>query len=248
MIALSTLLCSGCQQDLVQHRVNKLTATVPDLYYSEVLDNLALTISNPEGLPYFGVPTQSAHTNARQYSASYLPGWDFVSSVHRYLFDKQGATLAGQIQNQATFQLSPVSNPDKLFIMQAAYQVAANCRRDPGTDLKLSQFYGQETFFFDYAPYIKSGWFCTTTSKREAYRNGAYVGHHDGTYVYVTREHIGDLTRFTLAILDIATLDTDVMYGFKQQKGAPGERALAPRTKPFPFPPPVFAAPMGAPL
>lgn len=137
---------TGCQQQLVQRRVNQMAGTFPSLYYEQVLNNLALSITNPNALPYFGSPNQATHTNVRQLQSSYMPGWDFISVTSlftgRYLFDKQMATLQGQFQNQEAIQLSPLNDPDKLLLMQALYRSVWN---DPTLDPRYRS-YLQEFF------------------------------------------------------------------------------------------------------
>ena len=44
-------------------RSNMLSGTVPDLYYGQVLDNLALAVAKPDALPYFGLPAQGSTAN-----------------------------------------------------------------------------------------------------------------------------------------------------------------------------------------
>ena len=51
-IAAIMMLCvSGCMENVVQRRANLLTRTVPEMYYWEVLDNLAVLSVNPSALP-----------------------------------------------------------------------------------------------------------------------------------------------------------------------------------------------------
>jgi hypothetical protein len=80
---------------------------------------------NNGALPYFGLPQSGTNTNQHQFQASYSPGWDFVPAFARYLFDKQGATLQGNIQNTHAYQMSPVSDPEKLLLLQTAFRLAA---------------------------------------------------------------------------------------------------------------------------
>jgi hypothetical protein len=257
LLSFAILSVTGCQQDLVQRRANKLTATVPNMYYDQILSNLAVSVSSPETLPYFGVPTQGTHTNSRQFQGGYTPGWDLLFTgtlgtkafLERYLFDKQSATFQGTIQNQEAFQLQPVSNPDKLFLMQAAYKQVTGNLSDPILGDKLKQYYdrnNQTEYLFNYEAYVRPGWFRVTKDKHEAYKNGCYIGHSNGIYVYVTQENIGQLSKFTLSILDIATTDSDYFYG--QKKAAPTEppggpgSPLKPRSQPiYPFPAPPVA-------
>lgn len=128
LLALSlVMLACGCQHITVQKKVNQLVSTVPALYYEQVLNNLARTAVAPNAIPYFGTPSQGTNLNQRQIQASYTPGWDLLSSggfFGTYLFDKQSALLQGQVQNQQSIQLNPITDPDKLLYMQYAYRTA----------------------------------------------------------------------------------------------------------------------------
>ena len=115
VIAILLATTCGCQAMRVQKNSNKLSSTVPDLYYGQVLDNVAMISSNPAATPYFSYPTQGTTANTLTAQASYTPGWDWVSAVGRYLFDKQAATLQGTNADAQTFQVTPVANPDNLF-------------------------------------------------------------------------------------------------------------------------------------
>jgi len=117
----------GCQNVQVQKKSNELVTTVPDLYYQEVVDNLAMSVAKPGSLPYFCLPTQGTETNTRTLNASYTPGWDFITNsakVFGYLLDKQSATLGGTVANAEAYQLQPICDPDKLFLLQIALRIA----------------------------------------------------------------------------------------------------------------------------
>lgn len=243
LICIAVLL-AGCQRNVVQRGANQLAATVPTLYYEQVLDNLARTISNPNSLPYFGVPAQGTHTNSRQLQATYMLGLDLNAASH-WLLDKQTAAFGGQVQNQESFQLQPVTNPDKILLMQIAYWQATAYPHGPDLDILLRRYYSVTNNFVDYNPYVKSGWFVVTNDKKAAKKKGCYAACCGHTYVYVPAENMDTFSKFTLAILDIATLDTDYFYGVKkspdeQPPGKP-ERLPSPRINPRPFPAPPVA-------
>ena len=173
---------SGCQQDIVQSRSNKLASTVTTLYYEQVLTNLAMTIAKPDMLPYFGVPTQGTHTNVRQFTAGYTPMWDYLTTGMKpfsghYFFDKQAAPLTGGVQNQESFQLQPISNPDRLMLLQAAFHRATGYPNDGEMDQALDT-YSNSVDAYAYTRYIVHGWYHTTTSAREARKNGVFCGHY----------------------------------------------------------------------
>ncbi len=227
---------AGCQQDVVRRGAHRIAGTASTLYYEQVLDNVAKTIANPNTLPYFGVPAQGTHTNSRQLQASYTPEWD-LNAARIWLFDKQFGAFAGQVQNQESLQLQPVTNPDKLLLMQIAYWQAIGYPHDVGMDVLLRKYYGLTNNLIDYNPYVKSGWFEVTKKKKIAKKAGCYVAESCGTYVYVTPANLDAFSKFTLAIMDIATLDINYFYGVKKTPGDQSEELPAPRKTPTPFPP-----------
>jgi hypothetical protein len=243
-LVLASTVSLGCQQDIVQRRANRLTSTVPNMYYEQVLDNLAIAQTSPDILPYFGVPTQGTHTNSRQYQGSYAPGFDLVFTgtlrtrafLERWLFDKQTAMFQGTIQNQEAFQLQPVSNPDKLLLMQTAFQLATGNSKDPIMERRLREFFGQRNVFFDYWPGVVDKFYIATDSRKEAYKYGCYVGRCGGTYLYVPRQNLAALSKFTLAILNIVTVDDKYIYTDPAKPGSG-----IPREPRFPFPTPPVA-------
>jgi hypothetical protein len=131
IFGLGPLAC-GCQSEQTQRWTNKLVTTVPALYYQQVLDNLAMTIARPGSLPFFCLPTQGSNVNTLQLNASYSPEWDLITStsavnsfIGNWLFDKQTAGFGGQISNAQSFQLQPVTDPDKLALIQIALRLTA---------------------------------------------------------------------------------------------------------------------------
>jgi hypothetical protein len=127
LLLLVSLMLAGCQHFVTQKRSNELISVIPNLYYQQVIDNVAMISADPAGLPFFGLPTQSTDTNTRQMNAAYTPGWDFITNSARvfgYLFDKQQSTIGGQMMNAEAFQLQPLSDPDKLTLIQIALRIA----------------------------------------------------------------------------------------------------------------------------
>lgn len=217
------LFVCGCQSTMVRHGANQLASTAPDLYYAEVLDNLARACAEPNVLPYFGTPNQGTHLNARQLQANWTPSLTLIGGSWR--FDKQSFGLTAQNQDQESFQLLPISDPDKLSLMQAAYHERLGNATGDQTYL-LSRFYAERNppeamtpgggdpitnppnlLRYDYWR-TRPQWFGIAYRKKDVPKEACYVGQHCGCYVYVEPGRESDFTEFTLAILDIATLDT----------------------------------------
>ena len=74
-----------------------------------------------------------------------------------------------------------------------------------------------------YTGEIVTGWFCVGR-KRDVPRDAAFVGHHDGCYVWVMPEGVGGLTRYTLLVLSIVKLTAG--DGDQQNDGQGGQHGL----------------------
>ena len=208
LAALLVTLACGCQEVQLRERAARLAGTVSDLHQQEVLDNLALLASKPGAMPYYLLPSQGTEQIARTIQATYTPGWDFITSgvyIGRYLFDKQTAALQGTNQNQETWQNLPISDPDKLLFMQSAYHSVLGID-DPYRPYLL-QYYTTHSQWAHYEEMIQPGWL-GVGGKKDVPKCACHVGHYCDTYIWVLPGHDNDLARLTLAILDIATVDT----------------------------------------
>jgi hypothetical protein len=86
--------------------------------------------------------------------------------------------------------------------MRCIYQKVVGVH-DCKCDEKLRDFFG--TKFKYYCEAMHSGWY-GMGCRREVPKEACYVGRYGKVFVWVTPEGIEDLTRITLAILDIATV------------------------------------------
>lgn len=214
---------------MVRQGANRLAATAPELYYEQVLDNLARSHELPDELPYFATPNQGTHQNARTIQATWTPGWDFITTTGvfagNYLFDKQTAALQGTNQNQVTYQMSPLSDPDKLTLINAALHEATGTAT-PGESCLLDNWYYRRSEpvpstdprkpptvnliqYHQWRPQYggTTCWVQFVEKRRKIPKDACHVGHYNHVYAYVVPGCESQLTEFTLAILDIATLD-----------------------------------------
>jgi hypothetical protein len=219
---------------MLRERTVDQARTITDVYYEQVLNNLALHAANPDALPYFSYPSTGANAIQRTATGSYQLGWDLITAsgalFNRYLFDKQFAQATASSQNSETWSTITTSDPDKLQVMRFAYEKAFG-EIPPEHDNALrailyqkdsadSQASPKETsrtmvtgitkvpgFPLDYYGKVYPGWFCVG-SKHEVPKGACYVGNCGKMYVWVMPEHRHDLSNFTLAILDIATFQS----------------------------------------
>ena len=202
-------LLSGCQEARLRDRTLMQAGTVNDLYYMQALNNLAMMHSNPSLIPYFAQPTQGTNQSQRSLMANYTPGWDFITAkgafIARWLFDKNTAAFGGTVQNAETWQTAPTTNPDKIYLMKAAYWKTMGQPPD-GFDELFSCFLKQypSPFCGEYANALEPGWY-GLGSKMDVPKEACYVGHCGKTYVWVLPENVERLSGFTLAIMNIVT-------------------------------------------
>jgi hypothetical protein len=110
----------GCQSVQTQKRTNDLMTTVPDLYGQQIVDNIAMLYDKPCGMPFFGLPAQGTETNTRLIQGSFTPTFENVPALeHLYAF-----TVQGSAQNATAFQLQPLTNPERLTLIQIALRWA----------------------------------------------------------------------------------------------------------------------------
>ncbi len=222
----------GCLSRQLQHEALDLATTTDDLIYGQVLDNIALAIENPAALPYFDGPVTATAQVQRGYQANYTPTWDLLSVgvfAGSYRLDKQSATVGAAATRQEAWQMAPLYDPDRLYLMHCAYRRMTG---NPTTETEeaLRQYYAARVPAPDSKPqsgspapasssgakpplpvripydtFLAQGWFQVGTA-HDVPRNACYVGHHCKTYVWVTPEHMDELAKATLAILDIFTV------------------------------------------
>lgn len=111
---LGMLLLTGCQHVHLRHNTINQAKTLSDLYEQQVLDNLARTVHDRHALPFFAYPkdgTTNISTTGRA-SASPLKRFEDVLGID------------GSRTGLSQWGLTPLSDPDKLQLMQCAYQKA----------------------------------------------------------------------------------------------------------------------------
>ena len=139
---------SGCMATQLRNRLNEQAGTIPDVYYQQVLNNLAMIAAQPAKMPYFSDPQTSLVNITRTANVSYGVNWDLITTAptgvltlfDRYLLDKQTATLTGGQTDRGQWAALTSNDPDKLFTMRAVYRTAAG-NATPEDQKLLAAFY-----------------------------------------------------------------------------------------------------------
>lgn len=205
-LCMTILTLGGCTHQQLRSTTRHVEGTLTDLYYQQVLDNLALFMTNPAAMPYFAVTSngvvQVSDAGTLAYQFNNNPFGSPVGVASNFFGLGGGRTVSAQ------WALTPVHDPAKLAIMRCAYQLAVGAPQATCGDCeqKVRAFFDK-----DYGG-IPQYWFYVG-GKHDVPDCAKYVGRYCETYVWVMPEHYDILTRFTLGVLDVATVQSHVPLG-----------------------------------
>ena len=97
----------------------RLSETVPDLQQRQVIENLARHAASPGALPYYTI-INNGNVNIQDSGSG---GLSALSLQHRY-FPLASLTATGSRNVSGNWSLNPMTNPDRLRAMRAAYSIA----------------------------------------------------------------------------------------------------------------------------
>jgi hypothetical protein len=216
--ALALCCLGGCTHIQLEKCTVEQMATQSDIYYREVLNNLAMASMNHGALPYFSIFStgQVQITDTGSTTDSVIPN----SGITGLTSGNYG--LAASRADQLNWTIWPISDPDRLRLMRCAYQISLgtptndcdNCQQLV-TLLCQDQCkqVGPAGALVDPAKCsacmacnVPTGWFCMGC-KKDVPRDACYVGHYRDRYVWVMSDGVEGLTRLTFTILDIATIN-----------------------------------------
>lgn len=129
-------LSSGCIHQQLRFQTNRQANTLNDLYEQQVLDNLAMFKVNPHAVPFFAFPNEGASIVA-----------DGVSIAGNPPLNPFFSTLGFNANRgiQSSWVMSPVRDPNKLYLMRCDYQRAIGCEIDQCNECcnRLKDFKGK---------------------------------------------------------------------------------------------------------
>ena len=212
-VALAMLLApwlSGCATHRVlrQHTV-AANITVADIYYQQVLNNVACFASNPAAMPSISVVTAGTVNVEDQQGASFNPTYSPTLTK----FSQGGGALpilsllfgvSATRSVTENWSTAPVTDSDNIRRLRCAFQLivgAGTAECDQCQD-RLKGFFvgGTES----YECMLPMGWYCVG-GKEDVPKDACYVGQYCDTYAWVMPEGVDGLSRFTITVLDIAT-------------------------------------------
>jgi hypothetical protein len=219
MLGVMTLtLGAGCTTSQLRFTTLRLTTTIPDLQKRQVLDNFLGMSADPSALPYFSVVTAGTAT-INDFGSANL---SFLGAHKLFTQGTYGPFNAGRTVN-TNWSINPVSNPDRLRAMRAAYDMVLRPDAvDPADARKLQEILKVTKN----DPAIEPGW-VYIGRKHDVPKEACLVAHHGKQYVWVMPEHAKDFNDFVLQILNIATY-VPPLTGAAPATPAVQPRALAP--------------------
>jgi hypothetical protein len=208
ILLLAALAGTGCTHLQLKRSTLNQISTVTDIEQKQVLDNLAMFVTNSNAMPFFSVPgTGTAGiTDTVQgggmvdFTRETLAGW--------------GLSFGGSRGIAENWTLGPINDPHKLHQMQCIYQIAIGAPNPCADCCKVlgEQFPPRDTgtekidICDDHCRVPRGPWFCVG-GKHDVLRGAPCVGHCGDTYVWVPPSGMGELTYLTLAILEVAVFD-----------------------------------------
>ncbi len=200
ILCLCIAAATGCTHLQLQKNTNRQAKSLSATYEEQVLDNLAMFVSNPHATPFFAVP--DAGTNqvsdtgklAAGAGAFTLRFWKFISADEtRYM-------------NQS-WTLKPVVDPVRLRLMQCAYQRAVGLAPNecqPCCELEKA-WYGPK-YKCDNPCGITCGWVRSSDCWRDVPKCCCTrYGYHCGRYVWADPCYQHEFSKLVLKIVEYAS-------------------------------------------
>jgi hypothetical protein len=191
----AVLALSGCNAHQLRFTTMRLSETVPDLQERQVIDNLARIAANPGAVPYYSV-INGGTVNINDSASGGLLELNLQHRVFPFasLFANATRSITGN------WTLNPMTNPDRLRAMRAAYQIALGAEFiDPVDEKKLDAIQKDQKDL--QIPYGCVG----VGTKHDVPRGACMVSHCGKTYVWVVPGRSKDFADFALFMLNIAT-------------------------------------------
>lgn len=212
LVAVAIPVLAGCQTHInLRNNSVRTSATLADLNYQQVLDNIAQFTANPAAMPSLAVFNAGTVTVADQKTLNInATGAPTISNAQQA---GSGLPILSLLVNPSVsrtltenWSMTPVTDIDNLRRIRCALQLLV-LRGRQTTDCEdcndqLRKFYRGEIDRFECL--IPFGWYCTGR-KKDVPKDAPYVAHYGDVYVWVLPQGLEGLTRFTMTVIDLAT-------------------------------------------
>ena len=222
-LGILALAVHGCAADQMRVTAIRVAARVPEVYQTQIMDNLARTAANPGSMPYLSrLFNGTASSTDTASLVSSLTG-----QAHAFTSVNYGlSSLSRGVQ--ANIGIDPIDNPDKLAAMQVAYRkVVAPRFRDSRNVRHLPRLpvKGYESL----RRFPPAAGMAPDRMQADVPRGAATVAHCGATYVWVMPQDLDALTRFTYFILNVATVASQRQLATANVAPPAGTPTLTPR-------------------
>lgn len=210
VIAAGLATCSaGCTHMRLEKNTVQLSASLTDLRYKQVLNNLAMIAHNSSMLPYYSIISggTSQVVDSANINGGLGWGWDFTTGAN----NSQTLGLGGSHETTENWSLDPLHDPERLKAMRCVYQTVIGQVSNAKECCELIQAFNLK----EEIAKIPQGWF-DVGCRRDVPKDACYVGNYCDTYVWVNGCGLEGLTRLSLIMLDIATVSMDSVHPTKK--------------------------------
>ncbi len=209
----AVLMLAGCTHTQLAASTSRAASTVMAIQYQMVMDNLARLERYPATLPSQirikqGTVQVSDELGLHQLEASGTATGTFGGPrAERTVSEQWGADAicdplaVKQLQDvyRAAMRLPPFVDPGFLDVEQARVSAQGASKHGSGGDPSNA------VTRVDLQHDVPSGWFHAGTQSQVP-DDAVYTSHSGATWVWITPEDVGDLSRFTLLVLFITKL------------------------------------------
>ncbi len=200
LIALSVFASSGCTHLQLQRNSNRQARTISTLNEQQVLDNLAMFVCRPYATPSFSTPATGLN-QVQDQGGFILGAGGFTGNFWNALSANGTRTI------QESWTLNPIIDPNRLRLMQCAYQHAvgaspAECQHCCEIEL---DWYGSD-YDCNGPCAITCGWLQHSNRWRDVPKCCCeHYGYYCGTYVWVDPCYEHEFSKLVMTIVEFAS-------------------------------------------
>ncbi|MEI8017215.1 MAG: hypothetical protein WCH39_03395 [Schlesneria sp.] len=205
---------SGCRTHLaLQDHTQQTAATLADLNYHQVLENVARFVCNSSTLPSVAVVNSGNVLVSDQGSfggvGTYTPTIGSFQQIGGFPIFNMIVNPNVTHNLTENWTMTPVTDIEKVRRIRCAFQILVGgpqCSTCDDCLKTLEGFIPSEPEQLDCA--IPTGWFFFGC-KSDVPADACYVAHYQKTYVWVLPDGVDGLSRFTMTVLQLSTSELD---------------------------------------
>jgi len=189
----------GCTEQAVSNASENHAASMMELQYQQVVDNLARFVWEENSLPSHVVLTQGIAQISDKADAGVSLPFNHLGSGSVNNSNTGSFNISGERQWTVNWSVKPVVEGDSLVALQGLYRDAIHRSVPPDQRNMGRSKHSTASTGSDAWPSTQGApWFQVTAPKDESV---AYKGTYRNATVYVTSEHMEELSKFTVDVL-----------------------------------------------